>query len=110
MTKARDSFEENGGPFERAEVSNGGVFEEGKPFEDWIHRKEDGRAEEEAQKTTTAASIFPNAIPRDVQFFEPDLVIIIIITKPNQFCTYHSQWRKITIVIKRRLQTHQCLM
>ena len=78
-------FERDGGPFERAEVSSGGVFEEGGPFEDWRHEGKDGRSGNslENQKTTAAPSSsphFPHAIPDDVQFFEPNLVSIIIIT------------------------------
>ena len=73
-------FEQGGGPFERAEASSGGG-----PFEDWRQRGEDGtsRNSVESRKTTAAPSSshdFPHAIPDDVQFFEPNLVSIIIVT------------------------------
>ena len=74
-------FEQDGGPFERAEVSSGGVFEEGGPFEDWRREGEDGNSVE-SRKTKAAPSSshdFPHAIPDDVQFFEPNLVSVIII-------------------------------
>ena len=80
MTRTGGPFEQDGGPFERAEVSSGGVFEEGGPFEDWRHEGEDGNSVE-SRKTKAAPSSsqdFPHAIPDDVQFFEPNLVSIII--------------------------------
>ena len=71
MTRVRGAFEQGGGPFERAEASSGGVFE------DWRQRGEDGERRDsvESQKTTTASPPFPHAIPEDVQFFEPSLVL-----------------------------------
>ena len=71
-------FEQGGGPFEKAELSSRGVFE------DWSNRGGDdgtrGGSVEESQKTTEApppSPVFPHAIPDDVQFFEPSLVMFL---------------------------------
>ena len=89
MTRTGGPFDHDGGPFEGdggpVEQDGGPFHQEGGPFEDWRQRGEDGTSGNsvESRKTTAAPSSpqdFPHAIPDDVQFFEPNLVSIIIVT------------------------------